>query len=224
MPLLALGLTALLPFAIAISVGACGGDDKKVNHPESSASASTGSTGATASTPTASATDTASGSSSTTAVPPQASRFTSKKATVKQDPAFAACHANYKPTSNGRDLNGDVTKMAKMCEAATKMHLVAGGTFKGSGSEESRPAHFKFKAKSGKCYRAFAESDPGIKDLDMQIKDSADETAGEDATDDPSPIVMEDGAVCFTTDDEPYVSLAVGMGKGNFAIQVWSDE
>jgi hypothetical protein len=221
LPLLALGSLVCVPFVVAASVAACGGGNppKTADNTASGSATSSGSTApeTTTSTPTGEA------SGSTSSAPPQASTYTSKKATQKRDPAWAKCHESYKPASGGKDLAGDVTKMASLCKDATHMHLI-GSPQKGTASEEGGPVKFPFKAKAGKCYRAFAESSSGIKDLDMQIKDSANEMAGDDSTDDPSPIVMEDGAVCFTVDDDAVVSVAVGSGKGSFALQIWGDE
>jgi hypothetical protein len=62
-----------------------------------------------------------------------------------------------------------------------------------------------------------------IQDLDVLIKDSTGAPAGEDTTDDPTPVVLEDGAVCFTQADEASVIVSVGAGSGGYAVQVWSD-
>src|SRR5205085_1074121 len=78
------------------------------------------------------------------------------------------------------------------------------------------PDTFTFHTKAGKCYRAFAESSTGIDDLDLVIKDSDHNVAGEDSTDDPSPIVLEDGAVCFKVDDDATVSATIGSGHGDY--------
>ena len=69
----------------------------------------------------------------------------------------------------------------------------------------------------------YAQAAETIKDLDLAIKDSAGAIAGEDSTDDPSPVVLEDGAVCFTESDSATVVVAVGMGTGAYAVQVWGD-
>jgi hypothetical protein len=62
------------------------------------------------------------------------------------------------------------------------------------------------------------------KTLDLVIKDGDGIAAGEDSTDDPSPVVLEDGAVCFTVDDpKATIVVSVGMGGGNYAVQIWGD-
>jgi hypothetical protein len=112
--------------------------------------------------------------------------------------------------------------MAKACEAPTKMKLV-GATLTGKQADEDKPQSFPFDAKAGHCYRAYAQAAEGIKDLDVVIKDSAGVIVGQDATDDPSPVVLEDGAVCFAKDDKATIVVSVGMGSGAYAVQVWTD-
>jgi hypothetical protein len=103
------------------------------------------------------------------------------------------------------------------------MHAV-GETFKGTQSAANPPQKFPFKAKARHCYRAYATSASTIKDLDLLIKDSTDAVAGEDSTDDPTPVVLEDGAVCFKEDDQATVVVSVGDGNGAYAVQVWGDD
>ena len=145
----------------------------------------------------------------------------SKKAERRTNAAWTSCHQSFKPTL-ADDLSADVDKLAKACADLTKMHLVS-ETFKGTQSATNVPQSYKFKAQASHCYRAYAAAAPGIKDLDLLIKDSTGAVAGEDATDDPSPVALEDGAVCFSADDDATVVVSVGGGGGNFAIQVWSD-
>ena len=112
--------------------------------------------------------------------------------------------------------------MGKACQKATKMKEI-GKTFKGKQADKDPPQSFPLKAKAGHCYRAYAQAAEGIKDLDLAIKDSTGAIAGEDSTDDPSPVVFEDGAVCFKEDDAATVVVSVGMGSGAYAVQVWGD-
>ena len=119
-------------------------------------------------------------------------------------------------------MANDVAAMAKACATATKMKLV-GKTLTGKQGAEDAPQSFPFDAKANHCYRAYAQASEGIKDLDLVVKDSAGIVVGQDSTDDPSPVVLEDGAVCFSKDDKASVVVSVGMGKGSYAVQVWSD-
>jgi hypothetical protein len=211
-----LACAALAPFAITV---ACGGDKKPT---DVATNPSASDTTAVSVTPP----DTASAAPSTAPTPPASNEPPpvekgSKKATKKQDPAWAACHKDYKP--GGKNVDTDVAKLAGMCAKASSMKIV-GKTQHGQQDADAKPQTFPLKAKAGKCYRVFAESEASIKDLDLAIKDSNGDIAGEDSTDDPSPIVLEDGAVCFKEDDAAQVIVSVGMGKGKYAVQIWSDE
>jgi hypothetical protein len=112
--------------------------------------------------------------------------------------------------------------MAKACATPTKMKPI-GKTWTGKQADQEKPQAFPFDAKAHHCYRAYAQASDGIKDLDLVIKDSADVIVGQDSTDDPSPVVLEDGAVCFSKDDKATVVVSVGMGSGTYAVQIWSD-
>jgi hypothetical protein len=100
------------------------------------------------------------------------------------------------------------------------MHLLR-NTWTGTQADQEKPQAFPFEAKGGHCYRVYAQAAEGIKDLDLLVKDSGDVTVGEDSTDNPSPVVLEDGAVCFRKDDKASVVVSVGMGAGGYAVQIW---
>jgi hypothetical protein len=98
-----------------------------------------------------------------------------------------------------------------------------GKPWTGKQSDQEKPQTFSFDARAHHCYRAYAQATDGIKDLDLVIKDSAEVIVGQDSTDDPSPVVLEDGAVCFSKDDKANVVVSVGMGAGTYAVQLCSD-
>jgi hypothetical protein len=152
--------------------------------------------------------------------PPAPTTPASTKVTTKNDPAWAGCHQTYE--AKNKEVGKDVAAMAKACAAITKMKIV-GKPFKGKQADKDTPQSFPLKAKANHCYRAYAQAAEGIKDLDLAIKDSTGAIAGEDSTDDPSPVVFEDGAVCFKEDDAATVIVSVGMGSGAYAVEVWSD-
>ena len=143
----------------------------------------------------------------------------SKRADRMTNPAWSACHSSYKTAS--ADVGAEVTKMAQGCSAITKMH--PGEVWKGSQGASSPAQSFKLRAVAKHCYRVYGAAVAGITDLDVLLKDSEGAVAGEDSTDDPTPVVLEDGAVCFKQDDEASVVVSVGAGEGAYAVQVWSD-
>jgi hypothetical protein len=147
---------------------------------------------------------------------------TSAVAKVVTQPMWATCHQSYK--AKAKDTRSDVQAMAKACAATTKMKPVATPKpWTGKQADQDKPQSFAFEAKANHCYRAYAQASDGIKDLDLVVKDSADVIVGQDSTDDPSPVVMEDGAVCFSKDDKASVVVSVGMGSGTYSVELWSD-
>jgi hypothetical protein len=144
----------------------------------------------------------------------------SRKAERRANPAWAPCHAGFIPDAKV-DVTQSVDQLAKGCTDTTKMHSL--DSFKGSQSAANLPQSFAFHAEAGHCYRAYAVAGAGITDLDLLIKDSAGAIAGEDSTDDPTPVVLEDGAICFKEADNASLTVSIGAGSGAYAVQVWSD-
>ena len=214
-----LALAAAFSLPVFVSVAACGGGDQQppITPPPPPASTPDMSTPAPSASASAAPTDTGSASAAATPPPPAP---TSAVATTKSDASWAGCHQSYQ--AKLKDVSKDVAAMAAACKTVTKMKEV-GKTLTGKQADQDAPQSFPLDAKSGHCYRVYAQASDGIKDLDVVIKDSAQIVAGQDSTDDPSPVVMEDGAVCFSKDDKSTVVVAVGMGKGNYAVQIWSD-
>jgi hypothetical protein len=214
--LLTLAGVTLIPFAVSGLAG-CGGAEKPPEAPPAP-SASAAPSAAPSVAPAASEAPSAAPSASEAPAPP--ANPGSKKATKKSDAPWASCHQSYKATN--KEVAKDVEAMAKSCAAVTKMKVI-GKTLTGKQSDQDTPQSFPLKAEANHCYRVYAQAADGIKDLDLAIKDSAGAIAGEDSTDDPSPVVLEDGAICFTEADAATVVVSVGMGKGKYAVQIWGD-
>jgi hypothetical protein len=208
---------ALVP--LVVSLGACGGGEKPPETPpEPSAKAPSGAAESSASAAPEAPASASAAPAESAAAPP--SNPGSTKATAKTDSAWASCHQSYK--AKNKDVSADVAAMSKACAKITKMKLV-GKTLTGKQGDQDPPQSFPLKAEANHCYRVYAQAAEGIKDLDLAIKDSNGAVAGEDATDDPSPVVLEDGAVCFKEKDSATVVVSVGMGKGAYAVQIWAD-
>jgi hypothetical protein len=94
---------------------------------------------------------------------------------------------------------------------------------RGTQSASAPAQSFKFKALAKHCYRVYGVAGSGITNLDLLIKDSDGAVAGDDSTDDRTPVVLESGAVCFKQDDDASAVVSVGAGQGDYAVQVWSD-
>jgi hypothetical protein len=204
---------------LVVSVVGCGGAESHPPvappPPSASASSSEAAVASAPSPPLGAATPLPSA-----APPPPAPVATSAVATIQSNPAWAGCHQSYK--AKGKDVANDVAAMAKGCAATTQMKQM-GKTIAGKQAAEDLPQSFPFEAKGGHCYRVYAQAVDAIQDLDVVVKDSAGIVVGQDSTDDPSPVVMEDGAVCFSKDDKASVVVSVGMGKGSYAAQIWAN-
>ncbi len=209
-----LTLATLAAVPLAISLAACGGSEPPPVPPPPPPPPATVEA-PVASVPPPVATDT-----TPPTPPPPPPAPTSTVATLKTDGAWAGCHQSFK--AKGKDVSNDVAAMAKGCATLTKMKLL-GKTLTGKQADQDTPQSFPFDAKANHCYRAYAQASDGIKDLDIVVKDSASIVVGQDSTDDPSPVVMEDGAVCFSKDDKATLVVSVGMGKGSYAVQIWSN-
>lgn len=215
-----MALAAVTSLPLFVAVAACGGGDQQPPVTPPAPPASTPEPTASAA-PSASAAPTDTGSASAAATPPPPPPApTSTVATTKSDASWAGCHQSYK--AKGKDVSKDVAAMADGCKSATKMKVV-GKTITGKQADQDAPQTYPLDAKANHCYRVYGEASDGIKDLDVVVKDSAQVIAGQDSTDDPSPVVLEDGAVCFSKDDKASVVVSVGMGKGTYALQIWSD-
>jgi hypothetical protein len=214
LPLLVLSAMALVPFAV--SLAACGGSEAPPVAPPPPPPPP-----AVTAEPTASAVPTATATPPASVTPPPPPPApTSTVASTKSDPGWVQCHVSFQ--AKRKDVSADVAAMAKSCAATTKMKPV-GKTFTGKQADQDAPQTFALEAKANHCYRAYAQASDGIKDLDLAVKDSAGIVVGQDSTDDPSPVVLEDGAICFSKDDKATVVVAVGMGKGTYAVQVWGN-
>jgi hypothetical protein len=143
----------------------------------------------------------------------------SDKVTWKRDPSFASCHNDVK---TGADLVLGVTAMAKGCATLLKMHQV-GTTVQGSRGNLDPPNVIPLHAEASHCYRVYGLSEDALKDLDIAIMDSAGKECAEDGSDSPDAVVLEDGAVCFTSADDVKVNVASGSGAGKYAVEIWSD-
>jgi hypothetical protein len=154
------------------------------------------------------------------APPPPPPNPGSTKVTTKSDAAWATCHQSYE--AKKKDVSKDVAAMAAGCAKITKMTL-NGKPLTGKQSDQDPPQSFPLEAEANHCYRVYAQASEGIEDLDLAVKDSTGAIAGEDSTDDPSPVVAEDGAICFKEGDAATLVVSVGMGKGTYAVEVWRD-
>lgn len=156
---------------------------------------------------------------STPAGPALPTKPDSDKVTWKSDASFAKCHND---VQTGADLVAGVTAMAKGCATLMKMHQV-GQTVQGTRQNLDPAQTIPLHVEAGHCYRIYGLSEDALKDLDIAVIDSAGKSAGEDGSDSPDAVVLEDGEMCFTQADDVKVNVAAGSGGGKFAVEIWSD-
>jgi hypothetical protein len=217
-PLLISAGAVALPFAIILS--ACGGRGLPLAAAPPAPSASEAPIAAQSAASAAPASSTFGPSEAVSIPPAPPPNPGSLKVTAKSEPTWAACHQRYE--AKDKEVSKDVASMAKACAKITKMRIM-GATLTGKQGDQDPPQSFPLKAEANHCYRVYAEAAEGIKDLNLAIKDSTGAIAGEDSTDDASPVILEDGAVCFKEADGASVVVSVGMGKGAYALQIWTD-
>ncbi len=168
---------------------------------------------------TAPTTPKASTPSDKAASPSLPSKPDSDKVTWKKDATFAKCHND---VQTGKDLSAGVTAMAQGCASLMKMHQV-GKTVQGSRQNLDPAQTIPLHVEANHCYRIYGLSEDSLQDLDIAVIDSAGKSAGEDGSDSPDAVVLEDGELCFTQADDVKVNVAAGNGGGKFALEIWSD-
>jgi hypothetical protein len=151
--------------------------------------------------------------------PPAATHPDSDKVKWQQDPSFAKCHNDVK---TGKDLVAGVTAMAQGCAGLMKMHQI-GATVQDSFTNLDKAHPIPLHAESGHCYRVYGLSEDALQDLDIAMVDSAGKACGEDGSDSPDAVVLEDGEICFTATDDVNVNVAAGNGSGKYAVEIWGN-
>lgn len=141
-------------------------------------------------------------------VPPMGVRG-SARAKIEADPG-AACTAS-KAGQGGRPED-EVKKLGAACKLHASSAVFAGALGDGDPAKD-----FAFKAKGGHCYRVLSAGDAQVRDLVVVVRDRD----GAVAATGPEAAVPANGKVCFAADEDLVVQVAVGTGRGSFAVQVW---
>lgn len=144
----------------------------------------------------------------------------SKHAQVRAHADWTACHASLKtPPDAGKALDA----LGQACAAVTKMHS-AGAPMTGSqNATSSQPIVYKFHGQAKKCYRVYGAAGPNVKSLVAVVADASGASIAEYHTDDVSPLIAPDEALCFTDDSDAQIAVSVGIGEGPYALSVWSE-
>lgn len=140
----------------------------------------------------------------------------SRKAKKRTDGALYSCGAGQRPSA--KDPADLVKRVGEGCASASKMKPF-GTLIRGTQADKDAHQEHKVRVEANKCYRVYFATDENVKDAVLVMRDSAGDMVGES----PGAALPEDGAVCFTSADEITLMVAMGAGKGAYAVQVWSD-
>jgi hypothetical protein len=144
----------------------------------------------------------------------------SKRAAVRAHEDWAACHATFHPSG---DAAKAVEALATACASATKTHSAAATMTGSQNATTSMPVVYKFHAQANHCYRVYAVASANVKSLVAVVTDTDGAQIAEYHTDDVTPFIAPDEALCFSANDDPKISVSVGLGDGPYAIAVWQD-
>ncbi len=145
----------------------------------------------------------------------------SKRASTKTHPEWEGCHKGWRPT--GSDAAKAVEALANACAPVSKMHGAAPTITGSQNAVSTTPSSYKFHAQANHCYRVYAVASSNVKSLVAVVTDSDGASIAEYHTDDVTPYIAPDEALCFTADDDAKILVSVGLGDGPYAIAVWQD-
>lgn len=202
-------MRGLLPVALATAFLACGGPGATTPHPQA------GDAGVEAAAPVHVVS-----TLPTDVRNPPPFHLESKHVTLREHPEWAACHAAFEPSGNPAKA---VAALGAACSAVTKMHA-AGAPMTGSqNAMSSPPVTYPFHAQARHCYRLYGVAGKGVKSLVAVLSDEAGMAVAEYHTDDVSPFIAPDEAMCFADDVDGKIAASVGIGDGPYALQLWSE-
>ena len=112
--------------------------------------------------------------------------------------------------------------VGKACASVTALRPL-GAPSLGKLSASSDAVAFPVHLDQGKCLRVVASAAPGVKALTVIVRDSTGRPAAIYKADDLDGAIAPAEALCFTGAADGSVSVSVGSGEGDYALQVWSD-
>jgi hypothetical protein len=131
--------------------------------------------------------------------------------------AWADCYRRFQPSD---DPSADLARLAQACAAPAGL-VPVGLPITGSQTAHERVERFSFRARKGRCYRAFAVGAPGVRDLDVAFFDAAGSLVTADVSRDRWPVVPPRGPLCAERDQLYSVVVTVTRGGGDYVVQIW---
>ena len=95
------------------------------------------------------------------------------------------------------------------------------GTAQGEGD---RPEQLAFRARRGRCYRAFAVGAPNVIDLDVAVYDPRGNLAAGDVSPDRFPVVPPRAPLCVDRSGVYRLVVGVTRGHGDYRLQIWGTD
>lgn len=145
----------------------------------------------------------------------------SKHAQRREHTEWGACRASFHPTG---DPTKAVSALATACSSATKMHAANAPPMSGTQNAiSSQPITYKFHGAAKHCYRVYAAVDGKVKSLVAVVADAEGAEIAEYHTDEVTPFIAPDEALCFSDDSDAQITVSVGIGDGAYAVSLWSN-
>jgi hypothetical protein len=138
-------------------------------------------------------------------------------ALVRTGNVWSDCYRRFQP---GDDPSADVARLGEECAAPAGMRPIT-PVHTGEQSDRDAAERLSFRARRGRCYRAFAVGAPGVRDLDVAVYDASGALVTGDVSRDRWPVVPPRGPLCATDDALYTLAIGVTRGGGAFALQIW---
>jgi hypothetical protein len=144
----------------------------------------------------------------------------SKHAKKTDHPEWGACHAAFKVAG---DPAKAVDALGNACAAATKTKSAGAAMTGTQNATTTQPVTYKFHGQAKKCYRLYGVAGTGVKSLVAVITDPEGAEIAQYHTDDVTPFIAPDEAMCFADETDASIVVSVGIGDGPYALSVWSE-
>jgi hypothetical protein len=131
---------------------------------------------------------------------------------------WADCYRRFQP---GISPAADIEALGSACAAPAGMQPVTPIHTGEARRAGDAPERFVFRARRGRCYRAFAVADPGVEDLDVTLRDEQGDVVAGDVSRDRWPVVPPRGPACADRDGTFSIAVSVARGRGAWHLQIW---
>lgn len=135
--------------------------------------------------------------------------------------AWADCYRRFQP---GSDPAVDLARLADACAAPAGMRPITPLHEGAAQGEADAPERLVFRARKGRCYRAFAVGAPGVEDLDVAVYEPDGHLVMGDVSRDRWPVVPPRGPICAERDGVYTIAVAVTRGSGAYVLQIWGTD